>query len=199
MALDFYPGLFILRNQILSIFGKQLPMPLVPSFTASQVNTTPLILTLSDTSTGSDAAVTTRWVYLQKADGSYLTPVGNPVGQSYIIWPLPLAVPINISAMDKDYALNITVQWMAGTTIAYTKTILQGFPTYSKNFLYALTQIESNNIGVLWGKDYKYNKAILQNEVDSGNQAITDAADIVGAQACYDRATYMVNNKTLFF
>jgi len=52
-------------------------MPFTQNFAASQVISTPNLLILDDTSTGSDAAITTRRVYMQKSDGTYLVESGS--------------------------------------------------------------------------------------------------------------------------
>lgn len=48
-------------------------MPLAPAFTVTQPSGNPAIVTLTDTSTGSDALVKSRVVYLQKNDGAFFT------------------------------------------------------------------------------------------------------------------------------
>ena len=61
-------------------------MPLIENFTATQYVATPNLLVLDDTSTGSDGAITVRYVYLQKADGSYLVEEGTTT--NYEVWTL---------------------------------------------------------------------------------------------------------------
>ena len=46
-------------------------MPLVPNFTASQYSGTPSVITLTDTSTGSDVTITSRRVYLLQSNGTF--------------------------------------------------------------------------------------------------------------------------------
>ena len=52
-------------------------MPLVPNFTASQFSGTPSVLTLTDTSTGSDVTIAKRRIYLLQANGTMLVPAGT--------------------------------------------------------------------------------------------------------------------------
>ena len=52
-------------------------MPLVPNFTASQFSGTPSIITLTDTSTGSDVTIAKRRVYLLQSNGTFLVPTGT--------------------------------------------------------------------------------------------------------------------------
>lgn len=52
-------------------------MSLVRSFTAEQIIGQPSVIVFSDTSTGTDALVKSRVIYLQKDDGTYLTLSGQ--------------------------------------------------------------------------------------------------------------------------
>jgi hypothetical protein len=70
-------GLFVFVLLFIGIFDKRFFMPLVENFSATQYVATPNLLVLDDTSTGSDAGITVRYVYLQKADGSYLVEEGT--------------------------------------------------------------------------------------------------------------------------
>ena len=81
-------------------------MALTPLFTSSQTVGLPNIITITDTSTGSDVLVTQRRVYLIKQDGTYLVPVGTTT--DYIVWDYA-DVSIDIDALDKDYCLNVKV------------------------------------------------------------------------------------------
>ncbi len=70
-------------------------MPLIENFTATQYVATPNLLVLDDTSTGSDGAVTVRYVYLQKADGSYLVEEGTTT--NYEVWTLASGNTISLA------------------------------------------------------------------------------------------------------
>ena len=77
-------------------------MPISPNFTATQSYNTPSIFTLTDTSTGTDATITQRRVYLLKANGTYLVPAGTLT--NYIQWSVtdvntraPLTIDLNVS------------------------------------------------------------------------------------------------------
>ena len=83
-------------------------MPLVPNFTASQYSGTPSVITLTDTSTGSDGTIAKRRVYLLQANGTFLVPAGTTT--EYIEWDL-VDVSIALDVLSQDSALSITVQW----------------------------------------------------------------------------------------
>jgi hypothetical protein len=82
-------------------------MAISPNFTASQNSGTPNIITLTDTSTGSDGTIAKRRVYLLQSDGTYLVPAGTTT--DYIDW---IIIDSNISLNDltQATALSITVQ-----------------------------------------------------------------------------------------
>lgn len=170
-------------------------MPLTPLFSVSQPSENTVSLT--DTSTGSDVAITQRRVYLQQAIGSYLVPTGTTT--DYVYWNY-LDASIDIEVLDKDYALLILVQWLdVGNNVLYSKNGLYGFTWYNENFLYTLTQFQQNNPSVLQDVNYFNNKSKMRVLIDSGDQAILWGNDITNAQENYDAATYMRLNENLFF
>lgn len=174
-------------------------MALTPNFTSSQNSGNPLLLTLQDTSTGSDVLITSRRVYLLKSDGTYLVPTGTTT--NYIVWAYNLP-SIDISVLTQDYALSIQVDWInVSGTVLYTKTVASGFTAYSETFYYNLTQgqvtIQSPNIAL--STNYYQNKMLLRVLIDSGNQAISFASDIYSASICYDSASYLIANTKFNF
>lgn len=172
-------------------------MPLTASFTASQTIGFPSIVTITDTSTGSDGAVVGRRVFLTTGYNTFLVPSGTTT--SYIAWSI-LNTSINIDALDKDYALQVTVQWVdVNGNVLYTDSNLYGFTLYNEQFLYNLTQHQTSEYQIIQDITYYSNKEAMRVEIDSGNQAVSLARDLAGAQSCYDRATYMRVNENKFF
>ena len=108
-------------------------MALSENFTASVDFATQNLLHLQDVSTGSDSAVTSRRVYLTKSDGTYLVPQGTLT--DYIVWSYSVSF-IDINVLDRDYALNITVEWLNSANVAlYTKVYVYDFTTYLLSLL----------------------------------------------------------------
>ena len=95
-------------------------MALTPNFSASQNYGTPNIITLTDTSTGSDATITKRRIYLLQSNGTYLVPTGTTT--NYIDWDMtntttrePLTIALNV--LTQDTALSITVEWLTAVNV----------------------------------------------------------------------------------
>lgn len=162
-------------------------MALTPDFSTSQTAGNPSKITLTDTSTGSDGAIASRRVYLQTALGNYLVQSGTTT--SYEVWAYANST-ITLNVLDKDYALNVLVQWLdSGGNVLYSKQYLRGFTLYNNTFNYGLTQMLTAQPANFNSKYFFNNKIALTVEMDSGDQALELASDIFGAQRCYDRAT----------
>ena len=172
-------------------------MALNPSFIASQNSGLPSNIILTDNSTGSDAAITKRRVFLLQSNGTYLVPTGTTT--NYIDWALT-DISINLNVLTQDTALTITVQWLSvANVVIATKTISFAFTTYNETFYYGLTEDQVANPNLISSTDWYQNKMILRVELDSANQAIAFASDIVSAQSALNRATYISTNSNFFF
>lgn len=162
-------------------------MAITPNFTIVQSLGEPSIVELTDTSTGSDGNITQRRAYLRKADGTFLVPSGTST--EYVAWGYSDS-SIEINALDKDYGLAITVQWLdVSNAVLYDKTINAGLTLYNETEDYGRTQKLSGNPLLVNDDDFWERKMLLRNNIDSGNQAISFASDLFAAQQCYDRAT----------
>ena len=172
-------------------------MPLTPNFTASQFSGTPSVITLTDTSTGSDVTIASRRVYLLQANGTFLVPAGTTT--DYVVWDL-VDVTIDLDVLSQDSALSITVQWLtAGSTVVTSKIISFAFTAYNETFYYGLTESQVANSNLSASTNWYQTKLVLRVEIDSADQAITFASDIYSAQAALNRATYISTNQALFF
>ena len=172
-------------------------MPLVAAFTATQDAGELSDIILTDTSTGSDVAITGRAVFLIKADGTYLVPAGTST--QYILWPLA-DTSITLDVLTKDLALTAVVQWLdVSSNVLYDVTALYGFTLYNETADYQFTQELSGNPILISDNNFWPNKSKFRCLIDSGNQAVSLASDIFGAQVCYDLATAIrLNSQYLF-
>lgn len=178
-------------------------MPISPSFTASQSSGTPNIITLTDTSTGTDTAVVSRRIYLLQSNGTYLVPEGTTT--SYIAWPItntstraPLTAALNV--LTQDTALSIRVDWLSVTNaVLYTSSNTFAFVAYNMTFFYGLTESQVANPNLTASTNWYQTKLNLLVLVDSAKQSIAFASDIVSAQQSLNEATYISTNQAYFF
>ncbi len=172
-------------------------MALTVNFQVSQNILSPSSLVIGDVSTGSDASIVTRHVYLQLANGSYLVPSG--ITTDYNNWPEPSAV-LTLDVLDQDYAINIKIDWLnISGTIVYTKQQVYSFTLYSEQYYYTLTQQQAGGYKNISDTNYFNNKQQLRVFIDSANNAVEFASDIYGAQEQLDSANYMISNQNLYF
>lgn len=180
-------------------------MALIPSFSVSQPVGENSVLTITDTSTGSDSDITERRVYLRKSDGTFLKPTGTTT--DYVLWDYAES-SVDIDCLDKDYALLITVQWVqivtvsgvvVATNILYDDSALTGLTAYNEDFDYGLTTILASNPLLINDNSFRSNKFDLRTFIDAGNQAIEVGADIESAQLCYNQATAIRISNQYYF
>ena len=156
--------------------------------------------TLTDTSTGSDGGLTDRKVYLYKSDGTTL--VAKGASNPWIDWPIANNT-ITISLLDRDYCLNIEVDWVSSAPLAppstYTLTILKNFPSNSESFYSGLTQEQAANPLLVNDNHWFENKSKLRLFIDDSNQAATIMNDIFLAQQSLNAAYNYIQNADTYF
>lgn len=162
-------------------------MAIAPSFSVSQVVGFPSQIIITDTSTGTDGTLTSRRVYLKKDDGTFLVPNGTDT--EYIDWDYA-DTSITIDALDKDYALVITVEWLdVSDVVKYDTSSLDGLTLYNHTFDYQTTQVLSGNQLLINDNNFWWNKVKLLSYIKEGDDAIALASDQKTAQLCYNEAT----------
>jgi hypothetical protein len=170
-------------------------MALTVSFSVEQNYVSPSVLTLTDTSTGTDVAVVKKRIYLQEADGSYLVPSGTTT--TYIE---TTEATLELDVLSEDKALNITVEWLnVDDDVLYDEDNLYCFSLYAEQYLYQLTQAQAGNPRLVNDGDYWQRKVELFALVKSAKNATALGADIYATQLCLDKAASYINNQTLFF
>lgn len=167
------------------------------NFSANQTLGLPAIINLLDNSTGSDAAITSRRVFLQQYDASYLVPSGTTT--NYIPWELS-SNTIALNVLSVDTALNITTQWLSVTgVVLYEKTTLYVFTLYNEQFDYGLTSDQSADPLIVNNTEYYNNRIRFRVEIDNAQNAVLVGSDITSSQYSNNRATYIRLNQNLYF
>jgi len=172
-------------------------MALTPNFTCSQIIGASSEIVFEDTSTGADAAVVARRIYLQTNLSTYLVPSGTTT--SYIAWAL-VTNPITEDVLDKDYALTVKIDWLdVSNAILYTKTLVYVFQRFNIEFDYSLTYSEANGGASLNSSNWLKSRMQLRLSIEDADSAITEASSVTDSQAACDRGTYLRLNTNLFY
>jgi hypothetical protein len=114
------------------------------------------------------------------------------------VWPAADST-INIDVLDKDYCLDVTVEWYSGSTAAHDVENLVLFTAYSELFLRNLTYALAGNRDLLMNKNYFFNKCKLRVLVDDAEQAVSLINDQTIATFCLDEAKKLTDNIQAFF
>lgn len=133
---------------------------------------------VTDSSTGADAGLTGRRIYLYLSDGSTLTPPGSAT--PYINWPLVSGIGDVITLtgiLAKDYSINITVLWISSAPLSppstYTFATLKTFTGNIQLFAYGLTQMQAGNPLLVNDNGYFPNKSklrvLIEDAIDCQN------------------------------
>ena len=174
-------------------------MAISPSFTVAQNPTTPSVVVVADTSTGSDVAIASRRVYFRDYLGNYLVPSG--VTTDYVPWPL-VDTTISCNILDQDMALFITVEWVnVSGNVLYTDSNYFCLTCYSKSFLYNLVQQQGlpNTPPITSDLLYNSNLAITWTNLRGAINAVEFAQDLSGSQNCLNQIQFFIENQTTFF
>lgn len=172
-------------------------MPLSPSFSVSQTGLNPALVIITDDSSGSDILVTSRLITITDSEGNYVVPSGT-TGTS-IVWPLATN-PISIDLLTEDKALSIRVDWLdIGGTSIYDLTQEFCLAQYNKNGFYYLVQNQALSPSIIQDSNYYSNLSQFWINIIGAIQMVEDADDIAASQNCLNRATYFLNNQSIYF
>ena len=165
-------------------------MPLVPSFTIG-ININPSNIIITDTSTGSDVAITDRKILLYTVTNILLTTLD---------FPLSAGSSITIAPLTQDVALNVVVNWVnVAGGILYTSSQIYAFTGFSEAYYYGLTQAEASNPGIIQSQTYYQKKSELRTFLDDAPQSINIGNDLGNAQAAILRAQFIIINADKWF
>lgn len=153
----------------------------------------PSIISVEDTSTGSDVAITDRKIYVYQANN-------NLQGASPYDFPLSAGTSITINPLDKDYAITVVVNWTdVGGTVLYTANAIGAFVQYALLFLQQLTQTQESNPQIINDQNFMGNKFLVFTEVQSALNAITNGQSVQSAQQAITRYQKLLNSSSYYF
>lgn len=172
-------------------------MSFSPAFTVSQSAATPNIIVLQDTSTGVDASITQRRIYITDNEGAYIVPSGTST--DYIVWPLATN-PISLNVLTQDTAANIFVEWLdVSNTVLYDDDNDYPLIEYGKQFYFYLIQQLALNPSTYQDSNYASNLALFWTYIIGAINAINIGSSLSASQALMNKETDMQNNQSKYF
>ena len=174
-------------------------MPVTASVAVSQSALSPNLVTLTDESTGTDATIVKRRVFITNSAGEYIVESGTTT--DYEAWDdFPADTSITLDILTEDTAIHLLVQYLTSGNVVVT-TFEDDFSLseYNKQFFYELFQQQSLNPGIYQDTSYANNLANLWVNITGGIQSIEIASDLSASQNCMNIATNMRNNESMYF
>lgn len=150
---------------------------------------------LTDTSSGSDPALTGRTISLTLVDSQLL-------GGSSILWPLSDGSTKLINGLLlRDYSLNIGVTWQSSSPIpgsSYSKNRIVSFVGNSNLFAEGLLQQIGSFQGITNDNGFESNLALINSDIRNAVRA-AGYDDQGNAQQCLDRIYFKITHQTQYF
>jgi hypothetical protein len=175
-------------------------MPIsTPNFTATESLATLENVTFTDISVGSDLNLTSRRIYCRLANGKYLTTGGvESDTEAYTTWAIADAAT-TISLLTQSTVANVRVDWMAGTAVAYTKTILTIWNLYDYIFSFGLIQSQTATPTII--NDVSYYSKFFEfiTNIWSSESAVTYGNDLYSSASCLSKNQFLITNANDYF
>lgn len=182
-------------------------MPFLAAFTVTQGSDCSQF-TINDTSvytTEGTGTFSARRITIQKSDGTFLK-VGSTTYQNYL-WTFASGNSLTLSGVDEKNQPYIAQDFSFYITMALTSNAPQPGSTYSVSNIATLTCYTMSgfytfaykmSINQSLEKDYKFVKDVMRLwiEQESAKKAGIDG-DFQSAQACLDRAKYIIDTLTV--
>lgn len=173
-------------------------MPLVPNFSSSESLAYPNLITFTDTSTGTNLSLTTRRIYCRLANGNYLTTAGESATSAYESWSYSDA-SIELDLLTQSTTASVTVEWYAGATLTYSKTILMEWDLYDYLFAFGLIQNQTSSPGIIQDQSYYSNFFAFITNIWNSEAAVTYGDDLYSSQGALNINQNMITNASKYF
>lgn len=174
-------------------------MALSQLFSISQTIGFPSKIILTDSSTGTDAAVVKRRVYITDKDGNYIVVSGTTT--DYEEWDdFPATTTITLDLLTSDKAVNVRCDWLnTANTVLYTLTLLRDFTLYAKTYYFSLIKAQSSNPKLKDSANYYQNFIKLLVSIKEADDSVLLLSDISSSQAALNRANTLISSPSNFF
>lgn len=173
-------------------------MPLTPNFTSSESLSSPDLVTFTDTSTGTDVTITTRRIYLRLANGNYLTTAGESTTRAYESWSYS-DTTITLPILTQSTTASVMVEWYAGSTLTYTKTILMEWDLYDYLFGLELIQAQTANPRIIQDQNYYSNFFAFITNIWNSESAVLYGDDLYSSQSSLNVNQNLIDNSDFYF
>lgn len=173
-------------------------MALSADFSTSESLSSNNLITFTDISTGSDGGLTERRIYCRLANGNYLTTSGESTTSAYEVWPIA-DTSIVLDLLTESTTANVTVQWMTGSTVTYTKTRLQTWDLYDYLFAFELIQDQTANPKIINDANYYTNFFQFITNIWCAETANTYGNDLYSSQQQLNVNQNLIINSDKYF
>jgi len=173
-------------------------MALTPNFSSSESLSTLANITFLDTSTGAYLTITTRRIYVRLANENWLTTASESTTSAYESWSYADS-SITLGLLTESTTANVTVEWYAGATLTYTKTILTIWDLYDYVFAFELIQSQTATPGIIQDDNYYQNFFKFITNLWSAEAAVTYGDDLYSSQSALNVNQNMINNESNYF
>lgn len=168
------------------------------NFSASQSISDTSLISFVDTSLSPDNSVTERRIIIQLANGNYLTSQGEFASEQYETWDISTD-NISLSILPRSESPTVTVQWMIGGNIAYTKVQAICFDLEDYVFAYGLLQNQTSLPIIIQDQSYYQNFMKYIVNLFNAENAILYGSDTFSSQCALDKNFNYQNNQNDFF
>lgn len=173
-------------------------MPLSPNFSTSESLSTLENVTFLDTSTGSDVGLTSRRIAIRLANGNWLTTAGESSTIAYEVWPIG-DLSITLALLSGSTTARVTVDWLTGSVVTYTKPSLEEWDLYDYVFAYQQASNQTAKPGIIQDQNYYSNFFLFITNIWNSENAVTVGDDLYSSQGALDVNQNMINNQSLYF
>ncbi len=173
-------------------------MPITANFSATESLSTLANVTFLDTSTGSDVGLTSRKIFVRLANGNFLTTAGESTTSASEDWDIG-DTSITLALLSQSTVANVTVQWLTGSAITYTKTVLTIWNLYDYIFSFGLIQSQTATPTII--NDVSYYSKFFEfiTNIWSSEAAVIYGNDLYSSSACLSRNQWLINNADNYF
>jgi hypothetical protein len=167
-------------------------MPITAAFTASQsadCTTFQITDTTNYSAPETKAAMTSRYLYLYKADGSLY----KSINFSYVTYPTDI---ITITDVDKDYAFTVSLEITPATPVVgsvYSLSKVVTLVCYSKVSLFERVNKMTIEPSLVNNNDFLRDSMKIVIDIEAAKNAEADN-DILGSQNAIDRIKFITDN-----